>query len=132
MHLKGGSVALLGCQQTSQVSANLTYLAIGARNIDSITPCRARCSSYEVIILVGRWPARADLRCDVLVAEESHVAIVADWLVGKHIWLICIGAGADVVSFRTVNSDTYVSSACLVRIVLHFLCLWRVGAKSDW
>src|SRR6202165_1344547 len=53
MHLKGGSVALLGCQQTGQVATNLTYLAIGARNIDAITSCRARCSSYEVIVLVG-------------------------------------------------------------------------------
>src|ERR1700694_381825 len=65
------------------------------------------------------------------MAEEAHIAIVATWLVGKHIWLTCIGAGAEVVSFRAVNSDTYEISACLVRIVLHFLCLWRVGAKND-
>src|SRR5438270_14099756 len=53
MHLKGGSVALLGCQQAGQVAANLPYLFIGARNMDTVTPCRAGCSSYEVIVLVG-------------------------------------------------------------------------------
>ena len=55
MHLKGGCVALLGCQQTGQVAIDLAYLAIGAGNGDSIAPCRAGSATYEVIALVSRY-----------------------------------------------------------------------------
>src|ERR1051325_3681393 len=60
----------------------------------------------DIAIEVRHRPARADLRCNIFIAEESIKASIASWLIGQQIRATMIGVRAQSVASRTVNADT--------------------------
>src|SRR5436305_11792948 len=61
----------------------------------------------NVAIQVRQWSIRADLRRNILMAEEAHIPCIASWLIWQHIRLTGIGTGAEWIIQGTVNADTY-------------------------
>ena len=61
----------------------------------------------HVAVQVGQRSSgsRAKLRCDILVAEEAHIARVATWFIGKYIRLTGVGGGAKGVPQCAVDTD---------------------------
>jgi len=70
-----------------------------------------------------------DLRHDVLVPEESLVAVVAAWLLRQKVGLAVVGAAAQRSSLRAVDRVADKIAECLTRVRLDFGSFGRAGAE---